>query len=154
MGFCSACWLRQTLLLLLIKLQLLKVANNEFSSSGFLNKLRPVQDLVFVPPHGLLITSFYHSRAIPTPHLPPLCCPPVRSLFDICPFLPASLLTTAMFVNSAEESLDTTAFVASWMVTVEVKNNVSFLTISGCFKETSVPTHLGRVVCRLLAAPL
>ncbi len=29
-----------------------------------------------------------------------------------------------MGVNSAEKSLDTTAFVASWMVTVEVENNV------------------------------
>ncbi len=118
------------------QIAILKVANNEFFSSGYLKTLRPVQDRVFVPPRGLLITSFYHSRAIPTPYLPPLCCPPVRSLFEICPFLPASLLTTAMFFYSAEKSLDKTAFVASWTFTVEVENNVgvSFLTINGCFK--------------------
>ncbi len=49
---------------------------------------------------------------------------------QIRPFLPASLLTATMCVNSAEKSFDTTAFVASWMVAVEVENNVggSFLT--------------------------
>ncbi len=57
---------------------------------------------------------------------------------QIYPFLPANLLTTTMCVYSAEKSLDTTAFVASWMVAVEVENNdgVSFLTIDGCFKVT------------------
>ncbi len=60
------------------------------------------------------------------------------SFLLIYPFLPASLLTATMRVNSAEKSLDTTAFVASWMVAVEVENNVgvSFLTIDGCFKVT------------------
>ncbi len=45
---------------------------------------------------------------------------------------------TAMCVNSAEKSRYTTAFVASWMVAVEVKNNVgvSFLTIDGCLEVT------------------
>ncbi len=57
---------------------------------------------------------------------------------EICPFLPASLLATTMCVYSAEKSLDTAAFVASWMVAVEVENNdgVSFLTIDGCLKVT------------------
>ncbi len=41
-------------------------------------------------------------------------------------------------VKSAEKTLDLTAFVASWMVAVEVENNVgvSFHTIDGCFKVT------------------
>ncbi len=45
----------------------------------------------------------------------------------------ACLLATTMGVNSAEKSLDTTAFVAIWMVAVEVENNVgvSSLTIDG-----------------------
>ncbi len=36
----------------------------------------------------------------------------------------ASLLAATMCVNSAEKSLDAAAFVASWMVAVEVENNV------------------------------
>ncbi len=37
--------------------------------------------------------------------------------------------------NSTEKSLDTTAFVASLVLAVEMENNdgVSFLTIGGCF---------------------
>ncbi len=52
--------------------------------------------------------------------------------------MPTSLIVAAMCVNSAEKDLDTTAFVASWMVAVEVENNVSvsYLTIDGCFKAT------------------
>ncbi len=38
--------------------------------------------------------------------------------------MPASLLTAKMCVDSAEKSLDTTAFLAIWMVAVEVENNV------------------------------
>ncbi len=41
-----------------------------------------------------------------------------------------------MCVNSAEKSLDTTAFVASWMIAVEVENKVGVisLTIDRCLK--------------------
>ncbi len=35
---------------------------------------------------------------------------------QVCFLLPTSLITAAMCVNSAETSLDTTAFVASWVV--------------------------------------
>ncbi len=47
-----------------------------------------------------------------------------------------SFVTAAICVNS--DSPDTIAFVASWMVAVEVENNfgVSFLTIDGCLKVT------------------
>ncbi len=43
----------------------------------------------------------------------------VEEPVEVCPFLLTSLLTAAMCVNSAEKSLDTTAFVASWVVVVE-----------------------------------
>ncbi len=49
----------------------------------------------------------------------------VEEPVQVCFFLLTSLLATTMFVNSAEKSLDTTAFVASWMVAVEVENNVN-----------------------------
>ncbi len=50
--------------------------------------------------------------------------------------LPTSLITAAMCVNSTEKSLDTTAFVATLVLAVEMENNdgVSFLTIGGCFE--------------------
>ncbi len=62
----------------------------------------------------------------------------VEEPVQVCFFMPRSLLTTAMYANYAEKSLDTTAFVARWMVAIEVENNVgvSFLTINGCFKVT------------------
>ncbi len=45
--------------------------------------------------------------------------------------LPTSLITAANCVNSTEKSLDTTVFVASWVIAVKMENNdgVSFLTI-------------------------
>ncbi len=50
--------------------------------------------------------------------------------------LPSSLNTTAMFVNSAEKYFDATTFVASWVVSVEMDNNVGvrFLAVDGWFE--------------------
>ncbi len=46
------------------------------------------------------------------------------------------LITSAMRVNSVEKNLDTTAFVSSWVVAVELENEfgVSTLTLGGCFQ--------------------
>ncbi len=62
----------------------------------------------------------------------------MEELKQVCFLLPTNLITAAMCVNSAEKSPDSTDFVASWMVAVEVENNagVSFLTIDKCFKVT------------------
>ncbi len=37
----------------------------------------------------------------------------------VCFLLPTSIITAAICANSAEESLDTTAFVVNWMVAVK-----------------------------------
>ncbi len=62
----------------------------------------------------------------------------VEESVHVNPFLPASPLTAAICFNYAEQSLDSSAFVASWMVAVEVENNVgvSFLTIDRYVKIT------------------
>ncbi len=48
----------------------------------------------------------------------------VEEPVKVCFFLLMSFITAAMCVNSSEKSLDTTVFVASWMVAVDVENNV------------------------------
>ncbi len=78
---------------------------------------------------------------------------PVEKPMHVYFLLHSCLITAAMFVNSAEMSLYTTAFLASCVVAVEMENNdgVIFLAVDGCFpKVTSVQTHLRRVVCHLL----
>ncbi len=55
---------------------------------------------------------------------------------QVCFLLPTSLITAVVCVNSAEKSLDTTAFVASWVVAVVREDDigVSSLTLDGCFE--------------------
>ncbi len=70
-GFLQCMLTEVKLLLLLIRLQLLKVTNNEFSSSGYLRKLRPVQDRV--SSHHAVFLSLPSITHVQYPHL--ICHP-------------------------------------------------------------------------------